>query len=276
MNSRHWRRLYVRSLHAKKPRLPQKPCTVFSLALSTLSTIFETLHFRSFALGLLSKPSDTSPKTSLLLPSARLPYTQMPGMPRRTNKPKPSNLVTSQYGELQIPSPDEIGSCWSKAALPRLQFEDGDLLIKLSKHHWLLIHSAVVANVSPVLGTGFSDAWTDSGNNLETIVHPVTGREVTVRTLALKRIDGTYLLEGKVCTLSYDTMFLCKTTLTAAGRPCRSLKRCAPSLQPRLVSKLGACRARIPRSLPEAMPSLHYPPCSSRSLRSDVRCKPHS
>lgn len=275
MNSRHWLRLHVRSLHAQQQRLPQKPCTGFSRALSTLSTIFETLHFRSFALGLLSKPSDTSPTTSLSLPSARLPHTQMPGMPRRTNKPKPSNLVTSQYGELQIPSPEEIGSCWSKAALPRLQFEDGDLLIKLSKHHWLLVHSAVVANVSPVLGTGFSDPWTDSGNNVETIAHPVTDREVAVRTLALKRVDGTYLLEGKVCTQFYDTMVLRKTTLATAGRLGWSLKRRVPSLQHRLVSKLGACRARIPRSLPEAMPSLHYPPCSSRSLRSDVRCQPH-
>lgn len=121
-------------------------------------------------------------------------------MPRRRNKPKPSTLVTSQYGDLHVPSPEEIGSCSSKAALPRLQFEDGDLLIKLSKHHWLLVHSAVVANVSPVLGTSFTDAWTDSGNNLETIVHPVTGKNINVRTLALKRVDGTYLLEGKVCT----------------------------------------------------------------------------
>lgn len=52
----YWRRLYVRSLHAKKQLLPQKPCTVSSRDLFNPSTIFETLHLRSFALGLISKP----------------------------------------------------------------------------------------------------------------------------------------------------------------------------------------------------------------------------
>lgn len=71
-------------------------------------------------------------------------------------------------------------------------------MIKLSQDHWLLVHTAVVCNVSPVLRASVSDAWASSATNVQTIIHPKTGEEVVFRTLTLNEVDGTYLLEGKV------------------------------------------------------------------------------
>lgn len=62
---------------------------------------------------------------------------------------------------------------------------------------WLIIHSEVFAAVSPVYKRSTGPAWAES-NKLDLIKHPGTGEEVSVRTLAMKVVDDTYVLEGKV------------------------------------------------------------------------------
>lgn len=86
-----------------------------------------------------------------------------------------------------------------KHNLPRLQFEDGDLVIKLghSPSDWLIIHSKVFAAVSPVFNDNYGIANEDWADLIK-IKHPRTGNEVAVRVLALQIIDDTYVLEGKV------------------------------------------------------------------------------
>ena len=85
-------------------------------------------------------------------------------------------------------------------SLPRLRFEHGELVIKLDRNpmRWLIIHSKVFAAVSPVFRASASGAWKEQAQ-LDTIKHPNTGEDVEVRTLALKRVQDTYILEGKVC-----------------------------------------------------------------------------
>lgn len=82
---------------------------------------------------------------------------------------------------------------------PSLRFDDGDLVIKLSddSNDWLIIHSAVFAAVSPVFAASSSARWEERAKT-DKIIHPGTGKEVAVRTLALAFVDGTYTLEGKV------------------------------------------------------------------------------
>ncbi|KAM0721387.1 hypothetical protein Q7P37_002311 [Cladosporium fusiforme] len=121
----------------------------------------------------------------------------MPSGAKFSKAKKPPTFVSSDHGDLQITDIHDIDGCLTNVGLPRMQYEHGDLLIKLSEYHWLLVHSALVGSVSPVLRASFSNAWASSANNLQTIVHPKTGNEVTMRTLALKLVDGTYLLEGK-------------------------------------------------------------------------------
>jgi hypothetical protein len=45
-----------------------------------------------------------------------------------------------------------------------------------------------------------SDAWNITSSAPDTIEHPQTGITVPVRVKALKFVDGTYVLEGKVRT----------------------------------------------------------------------------
>jgi hypothetical protein len=84
-------------------------------------------------------------------------------------------------------------------SLPRLRFEHSDLVIKLDRNpmRWLIIHSKVFAAVSPVFRVSASGAWKEQAQ-LDTIKHPNTGEDVEVRTLALKRVQDAYILEGKV------------------------------------------------------------------------------
>jgi hypothetical protein len=96
---------------------------------------------------------------------------------------------------LSIRYPDEDNG----RNLPNPRFETGDLIIKLSNYpeDWLLLHSQVVSASSPVLATSLSSAWAKSAK-LDKIKHPATGEERLVRSLALKQLDGTFFLEGKV------------------------------------------------------------------------------
>lgn len=81
--------------------------------------------------------------------------------------------------------------------LPPLRFEDGDVIIKLSADHnrHLLVHSDVIRAGFPTLGPALKPQW----NIPETIKHPLTGRQIDVHSLALKSVEHTILLEGKVC-----------------------------------------------------------------------------
>ncbi|KAM0721386.1 hypothetical protein Q7P37_002310 [Cladosporium fusiforme] len=112
-------------------------------------------------------------------------------MPRNT---PPNKLFASSHGKLTAAE----GEYAHDPTLPKLQFDDGDLLIKLGRDSidWLLVHSAVVAAICPVLGVGSSLPWSES-SKLEIITHPSTGKSVNVRTLALNIVEGTFLLEGK-------------------------------------------------------------------------------
>jgi len=73
------------------------------------------------------------------------------------------------------------------------------LVIKLSAdpEDWLLVHGKVVAENSSALAASLSTAWAETAK-LDSIKHPITGDRVLVRTLALKQVDGTFFLEGKV------------------------------------------------------------------------------
>ena len=48
-----------------------------------------------------------------------------------------------------------------------------------------------------MLAASLSSAWAECAQ-LDTFKHPVTGEDRQVRSLALKRLEGTFFLEGKV------------------------------------------------------------------------------
>ncbi|GAB1739791.1 hypothetical protein NU219Hw_g4727t1 [Hortaea werneckii] len=79
--------------------------------------------------------------------------------------------------------------------LPRLRFDDGDVIIKLSanRDHHLLVHSAVISTGLPTLAPALKPEWSVP----EVVEHPLTEKKVNVRSLALKSVDQTILLEGK-------------------------------------------------------------------------------
>lgn len=81
--------------------------------------------------------------------------------------------------------------------LPPLQFENCDVIVKLSADHnrHLLVHSDVIRAGFPTLGPASKPQW----NIPETIKHPLTGKQIDVYRLALKSVEHTILLEGKVC-----------------------------------------------------------------------------
>lgn len=83
--------------------------------------------------------------------------------------------------------------------LPRLRFDDGNVIIKLSdnRDRYLLVHSDIIKVGLPTLAPTLKPEWSVP----ETITHPLTGMEVNVHSLALKSVDQTILLEGKVCLL---------------------------------------------------------------------------
>ncbi|KAI6817896.1 hypothetical protein KC340_g17532 [Hortaea werneckii] len=79
--------------------------------------------------------------------------------------------------------------------LPPLQFENCDVIVKLSADHnrHLLVHSDVIRAGFPTLGPASKPQW----NIPETIKHPLTGKQIDVYRLALKSVEHTILLEGK-------------------------------------------------------------------------------
>ena len=112
------------------------------------------------------------------------------------------SFITSPFGSLATtllatdsPSPSSSATT-TTTTIPRLCFEHGDLVIKLDHEpsQWLIIHSKVFAAVSPVFRASTSEAWKETVQ-LDIIKHPRTGKDVEVRTLALKRVDDTYILE---------------------------------------------------------------------------------
>ena len=64
---------------------------------------------------------------------------------------------------------------------------------------WLLVHAEVLRRMCPLLAPGISGKWDETSSAPDKILHPGTGVQVSVRTKALKLVDGTYNLEGKVC-----------------------------------------------------------------------------
>jgi len=108
------------------------------------------------------------------------------------------SFVTSPFGSLATTVFATDSPTTTTKKIPRLRFEHGDLVIKLDREpsSWLITHSKVFAAVSPVFRASTSAAWKGTAQ-LDTIKHPSTGKEVEVRTLALKRVDDIYILEGK-------------------------------------------------------------------------------
>jgi hypothetical protein len=80
-----------------------------------------------------------------------------------------------------------------------MQFEESDLLVKLGhdSYDWLIIHSGIFAAVPLVFRANGSVAW-EGLERLDDSKHPMTLEDVAVRTLALRVVDDTFNLEGKV------------------------------------------------------------------------------
>lgn len=80
-----------------------------------------------------------------------------------------------------------------------LQFETGDLMIKLSRdpEDFLLVHSELFATYSSIFRASISPAWARSSPP-DIVQHPITREKVHIRVLALKKVDDTLVLEGRV------------------------------------------------------------------------------
>ncbi|GAB7333685.1 hypothetical protein MBLNU13_g05232t1 [Cladosporium sp. NU13] len=115
------------------------------------------------------------------------------------------NFITSPFGSIAAAAFATDTPATATRKIPRLRFEQGDLVIKLGHEpsRWLIIHSKVFAAVSPVFRASTSEAWKETAQ-LDAIKHPRTGKDVEVRTLALKRVDDTYILECKDVTLQAE------------------------------------------------------------------------
>jgi hypothetical protein len=128
------------------------------------------------------------------------------------------SVVACPLGRLSV---QELGSSYLHD-LPRLQFDDGDLVIKLGHHasEWLIIHSKVftaVSSRSPL----FPVVWgMDPEEAADTITHPNTGKRVAVRVLALKAVGDGFMLDGKNVVLEtgdYITVPYHKSSLAGEG-----------------------------------------------------------
>jgi hypothetical protein len=129
------------------------------------------------------------------------------------------SVVACPLGRLSV---QELGSFSYLHDLPRLQFDDGDLVIKLGHHasEWLIIHSKVFAAVSS-RSPLFPVVWgMDSDEAADTITHPNTGKRVAVRVLALKAVGDGFMLDGKNVVLEtgkYITVPYHKSSLASEG-----------------------------------------------------------
>ena len=115
------------------------------------------------------------------------------------------SFINSLFGSLATTLLATDSPSTTTTTIPRLRFEHGDLVVKLDREpsKWLIIHSKVFAAVSPVFKASASEVWKGCAQ-LDTIKYPSTGKVVEVRTLALKRVDDTYILEGKDVSLQTD------------------------------------------------------------------------
>jgi hypothetical protein len=106
------------------------------------------------------------------------------------------SVVACPLGRLSV---QELSSFSYLHDLPRLQFGDGDLVIKLGHHvsGWLIIHSKVFAAVSS-RSSLFPVVWgMDPEEAADTITHLNTGKRVAVRVLAFKAVGDGFMLDGK-------------------------------------------------------------------------------
>ncbi|KAI7085377.1 hypothetical protein KC356_g5925 [Hortaea werneckii] len=104
--------------------------------------------------------------------------------------------------------------------LPRLRFDDGNLLVKLSNNrdHHLLVHSDVIKVGLPNLAPTLKPEWSVP----EVIRHPLTGEKINVQSLALKSVDQTILLEGKDVAIDLnvpESMVFPRSELALEGWP---------------------------------------------------------
>ncbi|KAK6443090.1 hypothetical protein LTR95_000607 [Oleoguttula sp. CCFEE 5521] len=82
------------------------------------------------------------------------------------------------------------------SGLPQLQFDDGDLLVRLgdTPQDTLLLHSRVPATASYVFRRGLTGQW--AAEKTTWLRHPATKTVVQVKVLALSVVDETFVLEG--------------------------------------------------------------------------------
>lgn len=80
--------------------------------------------------------------------------------------------------------------------LPEMRYEGADVIIKLSASPdgWLLLHSDVLCNASPVLAATLLHDWARP----KRAKNPKTGEEMLVYTICLARADDGLMLEIKV------------------------------------------------------------------------------
>ena len=103
-------------------------------------------------------------------------------------------------------------------ALPPLQYDHGDVLMKLGHEQsdWLVVHSKDLSESSPMLRAALSSRWAKI-ISIDKIEHPRTGEEVRVKTMALKYVDGAYFLEGKEVLLDLRLDAADKARITRAA-----------------------------------------------------------
>jgi len=96
------------------------------------------------------------------------------------------------------------------SGIPTLRFNDGDVIIKLStsREDRLLVHTDVLRAYFPMVAAVLKPEWSIS----EKKVHPKTGHEITISTLTMRFVDGTFLLSDTVCysprfTLTFSNTF---------------------------------------------------------------------
>lgn len=98
-------------------------------------------------------------------------------------------------------------------------------MIKLDRNpdEWLLVHSAVVRANSPYFHASLSENWEHTSSGITKILHPITGKEASMRCLALQVVDGTYLLEGQDLTPDWHDLatLFSESSLAVPGWPRR-------------------------------------------------------
>ncbi|KAI7407077.1 hypothetical protein KC328_g683, partial [Hortaea werneckii] len=104
--------------------------------------------------------------------------------------------------------------------LPKLRFDDGNVLIKLSinRDRYLLVHSDVIKVGLPNLAPTLKREWSVP----EVIKHPLSEKEINIYSLALKSVDQTILLEGKDVAIDLnapESMVFPRSELALEGWP---------------------------------------------------------